>query len=89
MRCRSRRIAIVVSLLGMGGFLMSGPGTGCGSFIAESGLVTADFCFIFDCIQGPLGGTLDPCSGLGSGDGTVESLVSLPLFTDCSLTGGP
>ena len=92
MGSRSRRIAMAVGLIGMGGFLMSGPGTSCTSFVGESGLVAADFCFIFDCVNGPLGGTLDPCSGLGSGGQTFEALVettpgsgesALPLFTDC------
>lgn len=94
MGSRSRRIAMAVGLIGMGGFLMSGPGTSCASYVGESGLVTADFCFIFDCINGPLGGTLDPCSGVGTGGETFESLVettpgsgevTLPLFRDCSV----
>ena len=93
MRSRSRRIAVVVSLIGMGGFLMAGPGTSCSSFVGESGLVAADFCFIFDCVNGPLGGTLDPCSGVGTGGESFESLVettpgsgefTLPLFRDCA-----
>ena len=89
MRSRCRRIATGVGLVGLGGYLLSGPGTGCSSFLSESSLVAANFCFIFDCQSGILGGTVDPCSGAGSGDNTLESQGGTsPLFTDCSL-GGP
>jgi hypothetical protein len=85
----SRRIVAVMGLSGMGGYLLSGPGTGCTSFVAESTLTSANFCFIFDCQNGILGGTIDPCSGIGSGDNTVEgNFTGLPLFTDCPLAAG-
>jgi hypothetical protein len=41
------------------------------SFVGESVLTATDFCFIFDCQSGILGGTIDPCSGEN------------PLFADC------
>jgi hypothetical protein len=62
---------------GAGGYLLAGPGTGCTSYLAESGLVATDFCFIFDCQNGILGGTIDPCA---SGD---TGQTSGPLFADC------
>ena len=71
MRSRSRRIAALVALAAGGGFLLAGPYTGCMSFIGESALTATDFCFIFDCQSGILGGTIDPCSG------------DQPLFADC------
>jgi len=74
-----------MSVLAASGFLTSGPGTGCGSYVGQSGLVATDFCFIFDCQNGILGGTIDPCSGIGSGDQTVEGVTQLPWFADCPL----
>ena len=83
MRKRSRRISVVLGLIASGGMVFAGPGTGCNSFLAESLLVAADFCFIFDCQNGLLGGTGDPCSGVGSGNQTIEGNDADPLFTDC------
>lgn len=69
---------------------MAGPGTGCTSFLAESTLTSADFCFIFDCTNGIFGGTIDPCSGVGSGDQTFEGQqTGTPFFADCPLVDGP
>jgi hypothetical protein len=50
-------------------------GLGCASLFGEQGMAATDFCFIFDCQRGALGGTIDFCS-----DSTLES----PTFTDCS-----
>jgi hypothetical protein len=69
---------VAISLLAASGFVTSGPGTSCSSYIGKSGLVAIDFCFIFDCQNGILGGTIDPCSVIGSGNQTQP-----PLFTDC------
>lgn len=68
-----------------GGFLLAGPGTGCMSFAAESALTTTDFCFIFDCGNGLLGGTIDPCPGGETGDDSGQA----PLFVDCPELRGP
>lgn len=78
MRSRTRRAAIMGGFILGGGVLLAGPGTSCGSFSAESLLSSADFCFIFDCQNGALGGAVDPCAGagfVGSSDG--------PLLVDC------
>lgn len=83
MRAQYRRISAVVALLGGCGFLLTGPATTCSSFTGRTALVAADFCFIFDCQNGILGGTIDPCTGMNSGDQTVEGETALPLFTDC------
>lgn len=83
MRKRSRRIAIVLGIIASGGIVLAGPGTGCSSYLGESLLVAADFCFIFDCQNGLLGGTVDPCSGIGSGNQTTEGNTANPLLTDC------
>ncbi len=83
MHKRGRKVISALTLLGSAGYLMAGPGTSCSSFAGQSALVTADLCFIFDCQNGILGGTIDPCSGIGSGNQTVEGDSQLPLFTDC------
>lgn len=71
MRSHSRRLAVLAGIAAGGGFLLTGPNTGCMSFMAKSAVTATDFCFIFDCQNGILGGTIDPCSG------------EQPLFADC------
>lgn len=83
MRSRCRALALTASVLTAGGFLFAGPGTGCASYMAETALVTTDFCFVFDCQNGIFAGTIDPCTGQGSGNQTFEAQGQLPLFTDC------
>lgn len=85
MRSRSRRVLTGVGLLLAGWVMISGPGTGCADYMMRSALTAADFCFIFDCQNGILGGTIDPCSGTGVGDLSGED----PLFSDCPDFQGP
>ena len=89
MRSRARKMIAAISLLAASGFVMSGPGTGCTNYIGQSALITTDLCFIFDCQNGILGGTIDPCSGIGSGNQTFEGQTQPPLFTDCPINQGP
>ncbi len=78
---RFRRMAMTTALVGAGGFLMSGPGTGCTSLLGTKAVEAADFCFIFDCNNGILGGTIDPCAGArGNEDGNPS------LLMDCNIT---
>lgn len=70
-----------VALLSAGGVLLQSAG--CASFLGRSSLMTTNFCFIFDCQNGALGGVVDFCSGMGSGDSTIESGNSNSFFTDC------
>ncbi len=86
---RSKRALTVLGLLGGMGVLLSGPATSCTSFTGRSLLVAADMCFIFDCQNGAFGGTVDPCSGVGSGNQTNEGQNALPFFTDCPTNQGP
>lgn len=79
MRSRLRGLTIAVGVIGSGAVLLSGPGTGCSSFSAESFATSADFCFIFDCQNGAFGGTVRPCNNAN----TVGSETQLPLFSDC------
>lgn len=83
MRCSVRKVGTLAGLLAGGGYLLSGPGTGCSSYIGQTALVATDMCFIFDCQNGILGGVFDPCSGIGSGNQTVEGATQQPFFTDC------
>jgi hypothetical protein len=87
MRVNVRRAIAAVTAMTAGGYLTAGPGTSCSSYLGESAFVATDFCFIFDCQNGILGGTIDPCSGIGSGNNTVEGEIALPLFTDCPFNG--
>jgi len=90
MNARFRRVVSGVGLVLGGAYIMSGPGTSCTTFLGESSFEAANFCFIFDCQNGILGGTIDPCSGVGSGDNTNEGLATgEQLFTDCPTIGGP
>jgi len=73
-----RRAAVMAGFILAGGVLLSGPGTSCGTFTAESLLVTTDFCFIFDCQNGALGGAVNPCDGTGA-IGSPNG----PLLVDC------
>ncbi len=84
MRFRLRTVTMTAALAIGGGFLISGPGTGCTSFLAEAALSAADFCFIFDCQAGMLGGTVRPCPPGASGTG--EAVLTPPtglVFEDC------
>ena len=76
MRSRSRRLAALAALAAGGGFLLSGPNTGCMSYMGESLVTATDFCFIFDCQSGMFGGTVQPCDQNLAGSG--------PLFADCA-----
>lgn len=89
MRGRVKNWYAGAALVGTCGYLMAGPGTSCSSYVGESTLVITDMCFIFDCQNGIFGGTLDPCSGIGSGNQTIEGGTQPPLFTDCPTNNGP
>jgi len=78
MRVHSRRLAVVGLLVLAGAFLMASPGTGCAPFLANSALSAVDFCFVFDCQNGILAGTIDPCSPSGA-----LGTISGPLLADC------
>lgn len=73
MRLTARKVGAFLTLAAGGGYLLAGPGTGCSSYMGESTLVATDFCFIFDCQNGILGGTIDPCASGDQG----------PFFADC------
>jgi len=81
MRSRARRLAPVVGLVLGGGYLLAGIGNGCATYLGESLMTAADFCFIFDCQNGLLGGTIDPCAGVADQSGQQPLLRDCPDFT--------
>lgn len=87
MRRSARKMLTWAVLAGGGGYLLAGPGTGCGSYVVEAGLAATDFCFIFDCQNGIFGGTIDPCANTGTDP--ITGLPRGPLFADCPTTAGP
>jgi hypothetical protein len=62
--------------------------TACMSFGGDQLLSTIDFCFVFDCQNGILGGVIDPCAGNSTttttttNDNTTITTVD-NLFIDC------
>ena len=48
--------------------------TACVGFAGDQALQAFDFCFLFDCQNGALGGLLDPCAG-----GTANLFVDCPV----------
>ena len=58
MGSRGRMALKMVALALGGGLLLSGPGTSCISFAAETAAASVDTSFIFDC-QNAGGGTFD------------------------------
>ncbi len=88
MRYWQRRLAMASAVLAGGGLMLAGPNTGCVRFLAESAVTATDFCFIFDCQNGILGGTIDPCSGRRDpGTGGGGTVLDGPFFADCPDTG--
>ena len=58
MLSRLRRKRTVAALVLTGGFLMSGIGTTCSSWLSEAALGAADSSFVFDC-ETAVGGIFD------------------------------
>lgn len=85
MRSRYRRLAASVGLIVAGGMLLAAPGSGCFSFTGETLTSMTDFCFIFDCTNGVLGGTIQPCAPQTD----FETGDTFFLLADCAATQGP
>ena len=77
---KPRRMAALAVGLATGALVMQSPNFACESFMGETVLATADFCFIFDCNSGILGGTLQPCVETvdASGANTGTLLLDCP-----------
>jgi len=79
MRSKAIRASLVLLLVGGAGILFAGSGAACTSFTSEAALSTVDFCFLFDCQFGAIGGLVDPCASV-DGPGTVQNGQ---FFVDC------
>lgn len=75
MRSRTRRTALTIASIAVGGYVM-GTG-GCLSFLGEEAFRTLDLCFIFDCTDAA-SGLLQPCLNQDP-TSTRDDL----LFIDC------
>lgn len=89
MRRRVRTIAALAAGLSVGAVVFAGPSSGCSSFVAEMALSAADFCFIFDCQNGILGGTIDPCPPADQNTGFPNFPPTGPVFVDCPDAANP
>ncbi len=84
------RGAIVLSLILSGAYLCTSGTATCGSVAGTSAMSAIDFCFMFDCTNGALGGLVDPCADVGEVDDTGGStgegtgVLGGPFFTDCN-----
>ncbi|MCG3138076.1 MAG: hypothetical protein HJJLKODD_01934 [Phycisphaerae bacterium] len=67
---RQRIMTYLMMFLGGTALLGTGSKAGCARSAGDTVLVSANFCFIFDCQNGVLGGTFNLCS-------------PVPLLVDC------
>ena len=75
MRSMRSRLLVGLAVVAAAGVLNQ---TACIGFGADQLQRTIDFCFLFDCQTGALGGLLDPCPNNPNNPG------ELPLFVDCT-----
>lgn len=61
MRRKKLRATMALTLILGGGYAFMNNGLGCASFAGETVLGTVDFCFLFDCVDGAIGGLIQPC----------------------------
>jgi hypothetical protein len=62
MRSRLARKAVIGLMLAAAGTLFVSGNLTCASFFADSAQSSVDFCFLFDCQNGAIGGLIDPCA---------------------------
>lgn len=78
MRNRIRKYLIYLLFLTGGGTLFQGNNAGFGRCAGDTLLTTINFCFIFDCQNGAIGGGLEFCGDQPGDD----------IFIDCPAAGG-
>jgi len=84
MRRKSHRLAATLLAVASGAVMLVSPNFACESFLGETAMSSLDFCFIFDCNSGLLGGTVQPC---GVGVDAEGNEVPNYLFVDCPVPG--
>jgi len=85
-RKRVVRTLVALGLVASGAYLMAGGTMACGSLAGESALSAVDFCFMFDCTNGAVGGLIDPCGTVGVDPDDADSdsaIIGGPFFADC------
>ncbi len=56
--------------------------TACMSMAGQELMRTVDFCFLFDCQNGAIGGLIDPCAATSTSS-DEDATGSTNLFIDC------
>ncbi len=74
MRLKAKRLIAIMMIISVAGVVMTQSGLGCTSLFGEQALSAVDMCFIFDCQNGALGGTIKFCS---------TSVGEFVTFSDC------
>ncbi|RJP33904.1 MAG: hypothetical protein C4547_11620 [Phycisphaerales bacterium] len=62
---KAKAAAAAAVLLGGGVMFLEGAG-GCAELAGQATLGSVDFCFLFDCVDGAIGGLLRPCDDVGA-----------------------
>ncbi len=78
MRTRMRRYLFYLLFLTGGGTLLQGNNAGFVRCAGDTALTAINFCFVFDCQNGALGGGLEFCGDQAGDD----------IFLDCPTGGG-
>jgi len=61
---RRNRMKRKLAVLLAGGVLFAGSGLSCFSFMVDNALSSTNFCFLFNCNDGALGGLIDFCGNV-------------------------
>lgn len=80
MHRKSRRLFAALAAIATGAIVLASPNFACESFLGETAMGALDFCFIFDCNSGILGGTIQPCGETVDAEGNRNPNF---LFADC------
>ena len=77
---RRFRMVVLLGLVATSGMLFAGSGLACTSLTFDQAAASVDFCFLFDCQNGAIGGLVDFCDAVDP---------ERSLLADCvQLTGG-
>ena len=83
-RSRGIRMKLGLAAAATTGLLLAGPELSCASAGASGLLASVDFCFLFNCNDGAIGGLVTFCSETDRNLLTGAPLDQpVPLFSDC------